>query len=238
MKEKNEKSRLGKCLSVALCLAAVLGGAWACLLYTVLSQRGNALSAGVPAQEEAPVAAPGEAEPAALPEAEESAVSSEPETFPEPIALLEPAPAAPQSGSAPRSPSTPSAPRPAVPAAPRKAARQDTGKKNPDLSAYRVKAHSAEGESFLPEDTSLSAADLNAQQKGGDKKVFDGGRGLIGDIYRGGKRILDSMDAATLDATRRVLGGVARPEKAKLRPSGDGVRLNIEIPPESVRIGR
>jgi len=95
LKEKNEKSRLGKCLSVALCLAAVLGGAWACLLYTVLSQRGNALPAGVPAQEEAPVAAPGEAEPAALPESEESAVSSEPETFPEPIAFLEPAPAAP-----------------------------------------------------------------------------------------------------------------------------------------------
>ena len=81
--------------------------------------------------------------------------------------------------------------------------------------------------------------DLNAQQKKGrDEKEFDGGKGVIGDIYRGGKRLVDSMDAATLDATRHVFGSVARPEKAKLRPSGGGVRLNIEIPPETVKIGR
>ena len=122
---------------------------------------------------------------------------------------------------------------------PQKAARQDTDKKEPDLSAYKVKAHSAEGETLLPKDTSLSVEDLNAQQKkSGEKKDFDGGKGLIGDIYRGSKRLVDSMDAATLDATRRILGGVARPEKAKLRPGGGGVRLNIEIPPETVKIGR
>ena len=108
------------------------------------------------------------------------------------------------------------------------------------MSAYRVRAHRSEGEALLPEDTSLSVKDLNRQQTagGGEKKGFDGGNSIIGDLYRGGRRLVDSMDAATLNATRHVLGDIARPDKAKLRPGGGGVRLNIEIPPESVRLGR
>lgn len=220
----------GRLLTIALCLAAALGGAWLCLLHAVLSQRGSAPRAAAPLQEAAPV-------PEATPVTE--LANAEPVMLPEPE---EPAaPAEPQENSAPHSSSAPSHPtQPGTPPAPkpRRAAHQGTDKKEPDLSAYRVRAHSAEGESFLPRDTSLSAKDLNAQQQGRTEKEFDGGKGIIGDIYRGGKRLVDSMDAATLDATRRVLGSVARPEKAKLRPSGDGVRLNIEIPPESVKIGR
>ena len=206
-----KKSRPWRFLTIALCLAAVLGGAWICLLHAVLSQRESAPRVTAPAP--APVTELAEAAPLTLPEPEE------------PVALARPK-ASPQPAAQPAS-------------KPKKTARQDTAKKEPDLSAYKVKAHRAEGESFLPKDTSLSVEALNAQQKKGrDEKGFDGGKGLIGDIYRGGKRLVDSMDAATLDATRRILGSVARPEKAKLRPSGDGVRLNIEIPPETVKIGR
>ncbi len=221
----------GRLLTITLCLAAALGGAWLCLLHAVLSQRGSAPRAAAPLQEAAPVpeAAPvtelANAEPVMLPEPEEPAAPAEPQ----------------RNSAAPHSPTTP--PQPARPATqpapkPRRATHQGTDRKEPDLSAYRVRAHSAEGESFLPRDTSLSAKDLNAQQQARTEKEFDGGKGIIGDIYRGGKRLVDSMDAATLDATRRVLGSVARPEKAKLRPSGDGVRLKIDIPPESVKIGR
>ncbi len=222
---KKEKSSSGKFLSIALCLAAALGGMWFCLLHAALSQKERAPRAETPMQQTASIPELAKAEPVILPEPEEPA-----------------APTESQNESALRSPSTSTfPPRPATPptSKPRRAAPQDTNRKSTDLSAYKVKALSAKGEDYLPRDTSLSAKDLNAQQKkSSNEKGFDGGKGVLGDIYRGGKRLLDSMDAATLDATRRVLGNVARPEEAKLRPSGGGVRLKIEIPPESVNIGR
>ena len=98
----------------------------------------------------------------------------------------------------------------------------------------------AEESSLLPEDTSLSARDLNERGKAAAKKQdpFSERKGLIGDVYRGAKGFVDSVDAATLDASRKALGSVAQPDKATIRPGGGGVRLHLEIPPETVRIGR
>ncbi|MCR5346554.1 MAG: hypothetical protein K6E38_02160 [Fretibacterium sp.] len=228
--KRKEKHNPGRLLSIVLCLAAALGGAWLCLLNTVLPRVRTEPGTKAPALEAASV--PEHAETIfAVPE-----VTATPEESAAPAVRQDGGEEAPASEPV----LSPQASRPSV-STTREPEQKGAKKKELDLSAYRVKAHSSEGETFLPRDTSLSAEDLNAQLKGEKSKKgkgFDGGKGLIGDIYRGGKRLLDSMDATTLDAAQRVLGNVARPEKAKLRPSGDGVRLKIEIPPETVKIGR
>ncbi|MBQ7262258.1 MAG: hypothetical protein IJR14_00930, partial [Synergistaceae bacterium] len=117
-----------------------------------------------------------------------------------------------------------------------------------DLSAYEVDAMSADAMSadamsadaraLLPRDKSLSPRELEGHMKASEKEPYDGGRGLLGDAYRGAQRIVGAVDEATLDASRRALGRVAEPESAKIRPHADGARLHIDIPPQSVKIGR
>ena len=41
-----------------------------------------------------------------------------------------------------------------------------------------------------------------------------------------------------LDASRRALGSIARPDEAKIRPYGDGARLHIGIPADTVNLRR
>lgn len=107
-----------------------------------------------------------------------------------------------------------------------------------DLSAYEVDAMSADARALLPRDKSLSSRELEGHMKAAEKEPYDGGRGLLGDAYRGAQRIVGAVDEATLAASRKVLGSVAEPESAKIRPHGDGARLQIDIPPQSVKIGR
>ena len=113
-------------------------------------------------------------------------------------------------------------------------------KKKPDLSAYTVNAIRSDGKSLLPKDTSLSVKDLNQRKLDAakDKDQFTGGNGLLGDVYRGTKKFVDKVDEATLNASQKALGSVAKPNKATLRPSGGGVKLHLEIPPETVKLGR
>lgn len=106
-----------------------------------------------------------------------------------------------------------------------------------DLSAYRPQARSAQGESWLPRDRSVSAQGLEghvASRPASD----DVGYGVLGDVVRGARRVLKSVDDATLAASRRALGGIARPEEAKIRPYGDGARLHIDIPAHTVDLRR
>lgn len=106
-----------------------------------------------------------------------------------------------------------------------------------DLSAYRPQARGDRGESCLPRDKSLSAKQLK-ERLGAGTASDDDGKGFLGDLVRGTRRVLKSFDDATLDASRRALGSIARPDEAKIRPYGDGARLHIGIPADTVNLGR
>ncbi|MBQ9564475.1 MAG: hypothetical protein IJU98_02705 [Synergistaceae bacterium] len=214
-------------LPLALCAAALVGGAWVGVVKIALSRldakpEGHSAIAPVRPSRRAPQVQAVPVEPA-KPIARELAERPEPEPRASAPTPIKPQP---QAAEKPKRP----APRPAA----------KTVNQTPDLSAYRVNAIRADRASLLPKDTSLSARDLNRAQAADNKKKapFEGGEGLIGDVYRGTKRIVDSVDEATLNASRKALGGVAKPDKATLRPSGNGVRLHLEIPPETVRLGR
>ncbi|MBQ9897226.1 MAG: hypothetical protein IJM40_07925 [Synergistaceae bacterium] len=105
-----------------------------------------------------------------------------------------------------------------------------------DLSEYKVKAIKADEDDFMPEDTSKSVQDLKTELNVKKKvKTFDGGKGLIGDIYRGAKKIVDGADKATLDTSRKVIGETMNLDinKARLRPGGGGVKLHLDILPKA-----
>ncbi|MBQ3625431.1 MAG: hypothetical protein II948_01635 [Synergistaceae bacterium] len=105
-----------------------------------------------------------------------------------------------------------------------------------DLSEYKVKAIKADEDDFMPEDTSKSVQDLKTELNVKKKvKTFDGGKGLIGDIYRGAKKIVDGADKATLDTSRKVIGETMNLDinKARLRPGGGGVKLHLDISPKA-----
>ncbi|MBR0220453.1 MAG: hypothetical protein IJQ63_01635 [Synergistaceae bacterium] len=105
-----------------------------------------------------------------------------------------------------------------------------------DLSEYKVKAIKADEDDFMPEDTSKSVQDLKTELNVKKKvKTFDGGKGLIGDIYRGAKKIVDGAGKATLDTSRKVIGETMNLDinKARLRPGGGGVKLHLDILPKA-----
>ncbi|MBQ8692480.1 MAG: hypothetical protein IJ520_04975 [Synergistaceae bacterium] len=105
-----------------------------------------------------------------------------------------------------------------------------------NLNSFKVKAIKADEDDFMPEDTSKSLNDLKLElNKKKASKKFDGGKGLIGDIYRGAKKIVEGADKATLDTSRRVIGSAVDVDidKARLRPSGGGVKLHLDIAPKS-----
>ena len=106
-----------------------------------------------------------------------------------------------------------------------------------DLSAYRPKARSSDGEGYLPQDRSLSAARLKGQLTA-PAASDDEGHGFLDDVVRETRRVLKSVDDATLDASQRAFGSIARPESAKIRPYGDGARLHIDIPAHTVDLKR
>ena len=105
-----------------------------------------------------------------------------------------------------------------------------------NLDSFKVKALKADEDDFMPEDTSKSLNDLKLEfNKKKESKKFDGGKGLIGDIYRGAKKIIEGADKATLDTSRKVIGETMNVDidKARLRPSGGGVKLHLDIAPKS-----
>lgn len=106
-----------------------------------------------------------------------------------------------------------------------------------DLSAYKPQARRAQEESWLPRDRSVPAEGLEGHLVS-RQASNDEGHGVLGNIVRGARRVLKSVDDATLDASRRALGGIARPEEAKIRPYGDGARLHIDIPAHTVELRR
>jgi len=63
----------------------------------------------------------------------------------------------------------------------------------------------------------------------------------VGDMARQAKEIVDELDKRTLETTEKVLEALPlvniRPEKAELRPSGDGVKLTITVDPEDISFG-
>ena len=221
MRKKDRTSALRRILTSLVCAAALAAGGFFCLLST----RGI--------RPEAPLPSP--SPPGPLP-------------FLDP-ALPVPAPAdtlAPPGGvGTDRTPVFPPAARtaagPAAGSRPSGAGRPRSvpvRKSAPaDLSAYRPQARSDRGESFLPRDKSLSAKQLK-ERLGAGTASDDDGKGFLGDLVRGTRRVLKSFDDATLDASRRALGSIARPDEAKIRPYGDGARLHIGIPADTVNLRR
>ncbi|MBR1604311.1 MAG: hypothetical protein IJ667_12855 [Synergistaceae bacterium] len=104
-----------------------------------------------------------------------------------------------------------------------------------NLNSFKVKALKADEDDFMPEDTSKSLNDLKLEfNKKRKAEKFDGGKGLIGDIYRGAKKIVEGADKATLDTSRRVIGAAVDVDidKARLRPGSGGVKLHLDIAPK------
>ena len=103
-----------------------------------------------------------------------------------------------------------------------------------NLDGFKVKAIKADEDDMLPKDKSKSLNDLKLElNKKRESKNFDGGKGLIGDIYRGAKKIVDGADKAALDASRKVGSAVdVDVDKARLRPGGGGVKLHLDIAPK------
>ena len=212
-----------------LCLAALAAGAVLCAWQIVSARRPDGGRPGA----EAPGAG---AEPVELKAAhpEHPPALASPDALPQERVVIDFLPFEPETGPK----SSPSGTSPQMKGS---APRQGGAKKNSpagakgawDLSAYRVRPRVADAAGYLPGAGRPPGAEISGTGAG---KKFDAGGGLAGDVYRGVQRFVASMDAATLDASRRALSPIAKPADAKIRPHGRGVRLHIDIPPETVRI--
>ena len=220
MRRKNRTSALRRILAGLVCAAALAAGG----LFSVLRVRYSRPETPLPS-----LSAPG-----AVPFLEPASPVPAPADTPPPLGvgtdrkpLFSPAAQTTAGPAAGNRPSGSGGPRSARP---RKSAPAD-------LSAYRPQARSDRGESFLPRDKSLSAKQLK-ENLGPGTVSDDDGKGFLGDLVRGARRVLESFDDATLDASRRALGSIARPDEAKIRPYGDGARLHIGIPADTVNLRR
>lgn len=225
MRKKGRRRRLNQALFVAGGLASLAAGAAVCLLLQSSPRKDAPAipSVPVPCRQEAAVPLPPDRPAKAAPRTDggvrppagrsDSRTDVPPTTVPVPTS---PSPNAEAEGL------------------PQGADARETRRAGPDLSAYRVRARSASGDSLLPKDSSLSAGALAKSLQPQKKASLNDGGGWLGDVYRGALRVVRSMDEATLDASRSALHGVADPSSAKLRPGGGGVQLKIEIPPETI----
>ena len=77
-----------------------------------------------------------------------------------------------------------------------------------------------------------------------DEVVFDPGtiHPAVGDMVKQAREVVEDLDKRTLEATERILETIPfveiHPEKAELRPSGDGVKLTITVDPEDISFGK
>jgi hypothetical protein len=80
------------------------------------------------------------------------------------------------------------------------------------------------------------AADVNG---GGKEEGYTPPR-IVADVAEQLRKIVEEVDASTLRVTRDVLEEVPflnlTPEKAELRPSGDGVNLKVVIPADTIAL--
>ena len=102
----------------------------------------------------------------------------------------------------------------------------------------------AQGEPFSREDLEAARTprgDVITGKQG--ETVFDPAsiHPAVGDMARQAKEIIEELDKRTLETTEKALGALPfvyiRPEKAELRPSGDGVKLTITVDPEDISFG-
>ena len=221
MRRKNRTSALRRILAGLVCAAALAAGG----LFSVLRVRYSRTETPLPS-----LSAPGVVpflEPGSSVPAPADTLTPPRDTDTDRKSVFSPAAQTAAGPAAGNRPSGSGGPRSARP---RKSAPAD-------LSAYRPQARSDGGESCLPRDKSLSAKQLKehlTQHTVSD----DDGKGFLGDLVRGTRRALESFDDATLDASRRALGSIARPDEAKIRPYGDGARLHIGIPADTVNLRR
>ena len=77
-----------------------------------------------------------------------------------------------------------------------------------------------------------------------DEVVFDPGtiHPAVGDMVKQAREVVEDLDKRTLEATEKILETIPfveiHPEKAELRPSGDGVKLTITVDPEDISFGK
>ena len=221
MRRKNRTSALRRILASLVCVAALAAGG----LFSVLRVRYSRTETPLPS-----LSAPGVVpflEPGSSVPAPADTLTPPRDTDTDRKSVFSPAAQTAAGPAAGNRPSGSGGPRSARP---RKSAPAD-------LSAYRPQARSDRGESCLPRDKSLSAKQLK-ERLGAGTASDDDGKGFLGDLVRGTRRVLKSFDDATLDASRRALGSIARPDEAKIRPYGDGARLHIGIPADTVNLRR
>lgn len=111
-------------------------------------------------------------------------------------------------------------------------------------AAPRPAFRPAQGEPFSREDLEAArthgSCDITGKR---GEAVFDPAsiHPAVGDMARQAKEIVDELDKRTLETTEKVLGALPlvniRPEKAELRPSGDGIKLTITVDPENISFG-
>ena len=97
----------------------------------------------------------------------------------------------------------------------------------------------------------FSRSDLEASQTGpgeiilerSERAVFDPGtiHPAVGVVAEQAREIIEDLDRRTLESTKKVLEAIPfveiLPEKAELRPSGDGVKLTITVDPQNISFG-
>jgi len=97
----------------------------------------------------------------------------------------------------------------------------------------------------------FSRSDLEASQtrscdiipERSERAVFDPGtiHPAVGDVAEQAREMVEDLDRRTLENTKKVLEAIPFveiiPEKAELRPSGDGVKLTITVDPQNISFG-
>ena len=223
VRKKGRRRRLSKALFVAGGLASLAAGATVCLLLQSAPHRDAPALSSAPWRQGTAVPLPPDPPAQVAPRRDE-------------VVCLPAGRPGRRADIPPTTVPIPTSPSPRAVGAPSGAAAnaKKTREAGPDLSAYRVRARSSSGDSLLPGDSSLSAEALTESLKPQKKASRNDEGGWVGDVYRGALRAVRSIDEATLAASRSALHGVADPSSARLRPGGGGVRLKIEIPPETI----
>jgi hypothetical protein len=104
---------------------------------------------------------------------------------------------------------------------------------------------SAQGEPFSRSDLEASRTKpIDSFTGKQEEVVFDPGtiHPAVGDMAKRAQEIVEDLDKRTLEAAGKILEALPfveiRPEKAELRPSGDGIKLTITVDPEDISFGK
>ncbi|MDO9509547.1 MAG: hypothetical protein Q7I97_09485 [Thermovirgaceae bacterium] len=104
---------------------------------------------------------------------------------------------------------------------------------------------SVEGEPFSRSDLEgIKPASSGTVSEKSGPAVFDLGtiHPVVKKTAEQARELVGELDRKTLDATTKVLEKIPlvdiRPDKAELRPSGDGLKLTLTMDPEDIRFGK